>query len=278
MKYTKEDLTIVTGASSNHFRCLKNLLYSISLFERETKVVVYDLGLKKREFEELIHDGWEVRRFDFKKYPKHLRIKEVKKKNDLYHGENAGCFAWKAVIISDILKESRSMVLWLDAGDLVMKRLSEIRKTLSGYGIYTPTSSGNIKDWSHKGTIRCMHVSLELQSRKNRNAAIVGLNYRFSFARKLSDFWRKYCLDRRCIMPKGANWHNHRYDQPILSILYYQIQEVSKFPSIDKMLGISTHKDHLSFAEAKKILAELKRKRNFISSVISPFWRNKNDL
>src|SRR5262249_566990 len=58
-------MILVTGASSNHFSPLKNLLYSLSLFEPKSRVLVYDLGLSLPELEELAASGREIRRFRF---------------------------------------------------------------------------------------------------------------------------------------------------------------------------------------------------------------------
>ena len=48
-------LTIVTGASSNHFLPLQSLLWTISKFEPTARVIVYDLGLTAEEHAELIN-------------------------------------------------------------------------------------------------------------------------------------------------------------------------------------------------------------------------------
>ena len=60
-------LTIVTGASSNHFRCLRNLLDSIQRFEPTTRTIVYDLGLSPAELREL--RAYEVRHFAYNQIP-----------------------------------------------------------------------------------------------------------------------------------------------------------------------------------------------------------------
>src|SRR5579859_3360420 len=116
-------LTIVTGSSSNHFLCLKNLLFSISLFEPKTRTIIYDLGLKNSELEELESGPCEIRKFRFEEYPEYFRINDSQYYTGLKinKGHNSGCYAWKPVIINNLVQESCGMVLWLDAGDLVHK-------------------------------------------------------------------------------------------------------------------------------------------------------------
>src|SRR5581483_3934485 len=84
------DLVIVTGASSNHFRCLKNLLHSIELFEPQSRTIIYDLGLTTDEVADLTTTGYDVRRFGFDGYPPHVNIKVAN-----------GQYAWKPIIIAE---------------------------------------------------------------------------------------------------------------------------------------------------------------------------------
>ena len=69
------DLTLATGASSNHFLSMKQLLNSIKNFEASTTVIVYDLGLTESEVLEVKEMGYQVRKFDFSKYPAYFNIK-----------------------------------------------------------------------------------------------------------------------------------------------------------------------------------------------------------
>src|SRR5436305_4083492 len=94
-------MTIVTAASSNHFRCLENLLYTISLFEPDTRTLVYDLGLTRRERGAVrVRAAVSVRRFQFDGYPDWLRLSPHGGK-----GRRSGAYAWKAPIVHEGLAD-----------------------------------------------------------------------------------------------------------------------------------------------------------------------------
>src|SRR5262245_24467877 len=125
-------LTIVTGASSNHFACLKNLLFSLSMFEGDSRILVYDLGLDAAELAELAAGGHEVRKCDYDRYPPHVNL-----------ANQRGAYAWKPIIVEGALREFGGMLLWLDAGNLIHARLDRVRSVLNTTGFYSPTS------WHH---------------------------------------------------------------------------------------------------------------------------------
>jgi hypothetical protein len=230
-------LTIVTGASSNHFNCLTNLLYSISMFEAQTKAIVYDLGLKVKEVKAIKDQNYELRRFPFEDYPPYVNI-----------AINCGSYAWKPIIIFNLLQEKGGMVLWLDAGNLIHHKLVEIRNVLTSCGVYSPISSGNIKKWTHPKTLEYLQA-FKFITKANRNTAMVGFLTEYPGINKLVERWKLCALDRNCIAPKGANRSNHRWEQAILSILMYEYQAIYGSELEDRRLGISIHNDHLSRSE-----------------------------
>jgi hypothetical protein len=240
-------LTIVTGASSNHFYCLRNLLYSISRFEPGSRTIVYDLGLSNRQKRKL--KNWpniRYRRFDFNQYPSWVRITGVGNK-----GKASGCYAWKAIIIQQVLREFNGLLLWLDAGDLVLGRLTKLRRILRAEGVYSPKSSGTISQWTHEGTLQYMGVPQSFLDRPNRNAAIVGLNANHSAARELATEWFRYSLQKKCIDPVGAFSSNHRYDQAILSILLYRLRSHYCYKLYQNCYQLEHHNDRRSFKQVR---------------------------
>jgi hypothetical protein len=228
------DLTIVTAASSNHFRCLKNLLYSLSLHERKTPVIVYDLGLQEAECAELRHLGWLRRRFAFENYPAHVDIRVAR-----------GQYAWKPIIIAEVFRSVGGMVLWLDAGNLVHRRLRKIRRALSTQGLYSPLSSGNIARWTHPGTLQSLKVSPRLLAKRNRNGALVGFAAGHPGIRQLVVTWEQCALDANCIAPPGSSRKNHRQDQAVLSVLMYQFQQKYGYVFTDEKLDVSIQNDNV---------------------------------
>ena len=123
-------VSIVTGASSNHFRSLLNLLDSLheeigpsphhnrdrdsSNEQRgngmDISVIVYDIGLLDREKQVLdqhlkgLGIRAESRKFDFMAWPPHV--------------QDLDCRAWKPIIFHNALKDADTAI-WMDAGCLV---------------------------------------------------------------------------------------------------------------------------------------------------------------
>ena len=52
----------------------------------------------------------------------------------------------------------KSKVVWLDAGNLITKKIIFLKIALSASGIVVPTSSNTIKDWTHPKTIEYVGI------------------------------------------------------------------------------------------------------------------------
>jgi hypothetical protein len=239
-----DDLLIVTGASSNHFNCLKNLLFSISFFEAGTSIAVIDLGLRDREIKELKWRGYDPIRFPFEKYPPHFNIKVQK-----------GQFAWKPVIIAEQFRNCEKSLLWLDAGDLLHCRLDRIRHILNTQGFYSPKTSGTVGQWTHPGTLECLGATPDILSLSNRNGAIIGFSRTHPGIPEFIDRFEACAVNVNCIFPPGASRLNHRQEQAVLSVLACQFQKKYGIQLIDEMIDISNYNDRLKGPE---VLAKLK--------------------
>ncbi len=107
--HVKPKLIVVTSASSNHFGALRQMLDSLRRLE--ARVECYDIGLTAAEAGALPRwDGCIHHRFDYAQYPAYLNA-----------ATNAGEYAWKPVIVADVIDRVRaagdtSDVLWADAG------------------------------------------------------------------------------------------------------------------------------------------------------------------
>ncbi|MEZ5830708.1 MAG: DUF1647 domain-containing protein [Dongiaceae bacterium] len=236
-------LTVVTGASSNHFRCLCNLLSSIDRHEPGTQVIVYDLGLQEEEARRLRGQGRTVRTFEFDRYPPHF-------------GRTANLtlpYSWKPVIVHDLAGEFPHAILWLDAGDLVHERLDRVRAELASVGIYTPTSRGTIADWTHPLTLKRLNAGPEIGHVRNRNGAIVGFGTT-ERAREILLAWRDAAMNEGIMLPDGWTRELHRGDQAVLSVLIAQARQRQAFQLADSYLGISIHHDRATADEAARLM------------------------
>ncbi|MFC1681153.1 DUF1647 domain-containing protein [Pseudomonadota bacterium] len=210
---SNRNLSIVTGASSSHLKPLLRLLFSLGVHEPLTTIFVYDLGLQKEELQTIrkLFPSVHIRRFDYDLYPVYFNIKV-----------NRGEYAWKPVIIYEVAKNATDYVIWLDAGDLVVNPLHDIRALLDEHSFYSPGSSGTIRDWTHPGMIEALKLSSEFLDKPNRSGGLVSLDPRNYSAMELLERWRRCALDQNCIAPPGSSRSNHRQDQAALSILMYQ--------------------------------------------------------
>jgi len=97
--------------------------------------------------------------------------------------------------------------------------------------------------------------------RRNRNGAVVGLAGHTDPARELVRRWRACALIRECIAPPNASSRNHRYDQALLSILFYNFMPKGLSSMANEPLDISTHNDKRSIDEVRDLLKEIKEGR-----------------
>ncbi len=228
----KSDLIIASGADSSHFNSLVQFIRSALYYERRSKLVIYDLGLTEEEADFIKNNFPKVvlRVFDYSKYPSYFNIKV-----------NAGQFAWKPVILYDVLNDFKYSTIWLDAGCVITQPLYRIRNVIEKHGFYSPVSKGTIGEWIHPKTIEYLNVEHDLLDKRNLSGTVVGFNLECSKAVRFIEKWRECALAKECIAPEGSNRDNHRFDQSILTILAYQLGLAEKIPQ--RKLGVKIHQD-----------------------------------
>jgi hypothetical protein len=222
---------IVTGADSSHYKSACQLL--TSFFEHENdKIIFFDLGLSVNEADEIKSLFKDViyRKFDYSQYPKYFNIRE-----------NAGEYAWKPVIIWQVMEEFQTRIIWMDAGNVITKKLENLKKMVIKYGFYSSKSPGTISDWTHIKSLVYLDVSKKLYGKQNLNGALVAFNYQKPKARELARMWKECAMKKECIAPDGSNRKNHRQDQAVLSVLSYQCGLAQKIFSINT--GVKIQQD-----------------------------------
>jgi hypothetical protein len=210
----RDPFVLVTGADKTHALSLFNLLRSIALWEPDIRVIVYDLGLTTSQRRELSAEfpSREIRLFDYASYPKYFDIR-VK----------AGEFAWKPVIFSEVFEEVKCCLAWFDAGNLLTRPLTLLRKVVQWTGFYSPFAKRNLAAWTHPGTLEYMKVEPWIRPKTTLAGYCVAANYNFPKARVFVEKWRECALIKDCIAPAGSDRYNHKQDMSVLSILAYQI-------------------------------------------------------
>ena len=178
------DIVFVTAAEKNYFNQLILLINSYYK-HLNNQFIVYDIGLDKKQ-SQYIKDNYEnliLRKFQFEQYPKFI---------GQYFDGKLGNYAWKPVIIDEVLKQSKSKVVWLDAGNVITKKIKFLKIALTTKGIIVPTSSNTIKEWTHPKTIEYIGVQNSILNKRNFASGLVGFDYKLKEARKISELWSEF--------------------------------------------------------------------------------------
>lgn len=216
-----DDLLVVTGADSSHFRSLLQFLGSLRRHEPRVRCVAWDLALTETERSELAarFPDVELRTFDYARHPSWFWIKV-----------DAGCYAWKPVIVAEMARQHDGLLIWMDAGNMITAPLERIRRILRWRGFYSPRSPGRIRDWTHPGTLRRLHVDARFHGRTNLASGLAGFDLRHPRARVLIEAWHSCALDKDAIAPAGSDGNNHRQDQALLTVLAHMLDLVRWTP------------------------------------------------
>jgi len=205
---------IITGASDNHYLTVMNMIDSFIRYNDTHKLIIYNLGLEESKWnhikEKYNHHDFIFKVFDYSKYPEWFNI-----------NIEAGHYAWKPTIIyNTFLEYTDEIVVWMDAGNLINERLQKLESFLIDNYIYSATSSGTIKDWTHPSTIE--YLNCTNTGHENRNGACMGFNTKIDLVKDFITEFYNCAMDKNCIAPDGSSRRNHRQDQAVFTILFYK--------------------------------------------------------
>ena len=216
-------LIVVTAASSNHAGALCQMLESLRRLD--ARVECYDIGLTAGEARALPRwEGLAYHPFEYDAYPAFMNA-----------AVNAGEYAWKPVIIADVVEraraaESRRDVLWADAG-CYFHALQPIADRIARTGgLWVRMSAGTMREWTHPGMFEYLHADPgAFGDKPNADATLVGFATgsaaapaRDAVYRDIVLPWRACAMARDCIAPAGSSRSNHRQDQAVLSYLVHR--------------------------------------------------------
>ena len=135
-------IKIVTGASRTHRASIRSLLYSLRYFGYDT--ILFDLGLDTIDATYLQSEFFDKTvSWQFVDYRRALTSAGI----DITR--SAGNYQWKSMVVKEALNRLHPGVrflIWLDSGNIVTQTLDDLLRRIEEFGVYTPASSGKIKD------------------------------------------------------------------------------------------------------------------------------------
>lgn len=239
-------ITIVTAADTSHYQPLVNLLWTISRCAPSARVIAWDLGLNPEESALLNNlppfylPNWELRTFDFTKYPPHFSL-----------AQNSGFIAFRPVTMADAAHEFGGIVIWIDADCQLRESLSRTLAVISSQGIYSPNIQMTVGTKLMPAAFTALGVTSDLLDKPITDPGICGFDTSRPAVMALLDRWKTVTIDPNCTAPAGATLHTHNPDSVWSSILYQANQTNNWQLKFDRMAGIMKGCDDLTLAETQ---------------------------
>lgn len=233
-------LVIVTGASSTHQRSLLQLITSISTYEKEAQVHIFDLGMES-EFRDKVsqfclEQNFILHTYDFSQKPAWMNVRNPQK----------GEWAWKADclnrIAGSIVGESKicadTNILWLDAGNKLIANLNLVNRYIQNYLFWSPASEGTVEKWTVQAQIDQIIGSNKYNNKRNLNGAMVGFSLESPKSLDLLKNWEELSAKKDVIAPDGSSRTNHRQDQSLITLLAYKVGLATKKQALNLHRGL----------------------------------------
>lgn len=224
-KIDLNNFVLVSATDDAHFQYAENLVKNYKKFSHIfERLIIYDLGLCEKNKQALAKNGdLELRKFEFSNYPEFFSFRLDE------HNNKIGGFAWKPAILNLIYMErTYKKVVWLDSACLFNKKIKYFKYFTVINGFASFFSSGTIKDWTYSSVLENNNLKEKnLVNSKNLMGGVLGFDFENHLAVSLLENWFKMCLKKPNIFPVGSSIKNHRHDQSILSICYWQLFKVN---------------------------------------------------
>lgn len=132
-------------------------------------------------------------------------------------------YAFKSYCIFHSLRDIKTrFAFWLDAGCGIRGPLNAERSILAIHGFYSPYSSTTVGKLTMPQLLadfcddKCKYSSIKMLW-----AAVIGLDIHNDFSWKMISEWYRCGMVEELIAPQGSGLNNHRFDQSLLSLVYY---------------------------------------------------------
>jgi hypothetical protein len=216
-------MIIISGCNSSFYLCIRQFLNNIKHYVRPCdKVYVVDLGLTNKQYNFLKSRNYQDK-FNFElvqipnevieKYPPHVKDLQT--------------YAFKALIFDYLIlkKNIKDKVIWLDSANLIYNNMIEIEILIHNTKIYSPYSAETIKRYCHPLTIERMKYEGSLDN-DMLSGGCIGVNTNTDAGLCFLKDFCSLCFNKDIIVPEGSNKSNHRQDQSVLTILYWNYHKL----------------------------------------------------
>lgn len=234
-------ITIVTAADKSHYKSVKQLIKSVQKTNKEVVVYFYDLeNISEFNIKDVTYDNFIYRKFDFSNYPSFISKKFFSEYDNSF---KLGYYAWKAVIVKTVANEVDGILIWCDAGNVIKKELSLIRKLVNKKKFYSPISSNRVIDWTYPTLIKDLNLSENILRKRNLWSCFVCFDLTSKISREVVHCWSDWSQKQNLIAPIGSNRSNHRQDQTLITLLYYKLINKTLLPKTYKIFGLRFQQD-----------------------------------
>lgn len=255
--FRKDDreINLVTASDYTFFDSLVQLIKNSIENNYYEKIIIYDLGLSIEQINHL-RQKYEfiiIKKFKFSDYPRFVSERDEFNK--------LGSYAWKSIILYEEVKKTENLVLWMDSANLYKGNIKNLKKIILFRGMYSPYSNGTINDWTYSTTLKLMKVNEQIKTKRNLTGGLIGVDPKNQHIVEFLNNWKSACLKPNLIEPEGSTRENHRQDQSLLSILFYQNFSKIYFFKTKRISGIKVNQnpnqkfyilDNDSFSSFKK--------------------------
>jgi len=234
-------LTIVTAADESHYKSAKQLIISVQKTNKDVVIYFYDLEKESNfNIESIESSNFIYRKFDYSEYPSFFSKKYFSEYDNSY---KLGYYAWKGVIVNIVAREVSGILVWCDAGNVVKKKLSTIKKLVNHKKFYSPISSNRVVNWTYPTLIKDLNLSKEILNKRNLWSCFVCFDLTSKIGREMANCWSEWSQKQNLVAPIGSNRSNHRQDQTLITLLYYKLINQKLLPKTYKIFGLRFQQD-----------------------------------
>lgn len=166
-----------------------------------------------------------VEPFRFDRYPSHVG--------------RLAAFAWKPILVDEILRQRGGLVLWLDSATLFHGPLEPIFERIARDGLFTLVGQSPLARCCDPRTLDFIGVPTEDRQKPYRCGGALGFDAERPEVRELVTRWRDLALLPDCIDPPGADPRSHKFDQAVFTAVLHPFARARGLALLDEEVDIS---------------------------------------